>query len=111
MPSAKAIAKYVLDNNVSSNDLDLVLSKYNAIALLPVIIKYIRNLYQERYPIATIESPFDLDKEAITLIKNKNNIENYKFIINKKLLGGYTVSKDYKINDNSLLWIINKLFI
>ena len=111
MPSAKAIAKYVLDNNVNSNDLDLILSKHKANNLLPVIVKYIKALYEERHPIATIESPFDLDIETIDLIKNKNNIENYKFIINKKLLGGYIVSKDYKINDNSLLWIINKLFI
>ena len=119
MPKAKQIAEYVLDNNVSSEELYAVLDRNESMILLPVILKYIKGIYEERYPTPVIESAFQLDDGTLSLIKSQNNIiddknslsrKTSKFVINKKLLGGYTVIKDYKIRDQSILGIMNKLF-
>lgn len=119
MPKAKQIAEYVIDHNVNSEELYAALRRNESMILLPVILKYIKGIYEERHPTPVIESAFQLDDSTLSLIKGQNNIiddknslsrQTSKFVINKKLLGGYTVIKDYKIRDESILGIMNKLF-
>lgn len=117
MPKAKQIAEYVLDHNVSSEELCTILDRNGSMMLLPVIMKYIKGIYGERHPIPVVESAFQLDDRLISLIKSQNNIEDKdqsiqtsKFVINKNLIGGYTFTSDYKMIDRSLLGTIDKLF-
>ena len=133
MPKAKKIAEYILDsykynkaNYAKSTDnnyakytknksidaeyIHRVLTKYQAVSLLPLVLKYMKSIYKERYPTPTLEAAFSLDDETVSWIKNKYNISDIKLIVNKNLLGGYTLIRDYKMIDNSLLGTVDKLF-
>ncbi len=121
MPKSKDIAKYVRENNISATALISMLEKYKAIAMLPSILKVLKNLETQANPLPVIEISHIADAETLKIIENKflseksnedkkDKISKGKKVIeNKTLLGGFRVIKDYKLYDYSISGYLDRL--
>ena len=111
MPKPKDIAMYVLDHQVSAEDLIAALTKHDALSLLPIIIDLLKKLHADRYPSPVIETAFPIDDTLIKEIENIYKVSKPKIVIAPQLLGGYIVSHDYKMYDNSILGKVERMFV
>ena len=112
MPSSNQIANLVLKNNLSLNNLNLVLAKYNAQSMLPIILKKLKSKIKLSNPtrtleIATVLSPAALESLKLQLFKS--DLEDVEVIINNKLLAGFRSTQNYKSIDASAERIINQI--
>ena len=110
MPKSKDIAKYIRENNIDAKSLILMLEKYKAIAMLPSILKVLKNLELQVNPVPVIELPHEnTDTELIANISLAHKIKKGNINFNKNILGGFRVIKDYKLYDYSISGYLNRL--
>ncbi len=124
MPKSKDIAKYIRENNIDAKSIILMLEKYKAIAMLPTILKVLKNLELQANPLPVIEISHIADAETFKIIESKFLTEksnedkkdkkdkiskDKKVVENKALLGGFRVIKDYKLYDYSISGYLDRL--
>lgn len=97
----------------SVKDVEDVLRTYNLLALLPSIKDAMMKITRDEGMRNTIriESPFELDEEAIAKIRRivGNDLAEYEVTINKNILAGFKARYKGKLYDGSAERIIRQL--
>jgi F0F1-type ATP synthase delta subunit len=113
MNLSRAIAKVTMKKNISVVDVVEVLRKYNLLSLLPSIKRDIEKLTRDKgfEDTVHIESPFEIDNEALGRIKRVigNDLAKTEVTINKNILAGFKARFKGKLYDGSAERIIRKL--
>lgn len=110
MPKTEDIAKYIIDNNLSIEDILTTLNKYNATSLLPAIYKKSLSIYKSRHPDDIVQSSHPLSSETLQSIASQHALTTPHLRQVPNLLGGYRIVKDYKMYDYSMSGILDRLF-
>ncbi len=112
MSLSRTIAEYLETSQATSDDVALVLAKYNLQALLPEIYRFLvrKQQIQEGKDIVAIETPFPLSDTSITTIKAiaKGEHQKHSIKINPNLLAGFKAKYKDTLYDASAERIINQ---
>jgi F0F1-type ATP synthase delta subunit len=113
MTLSRKLAKFMIEKNISVDDMVKTLSKYNLVGLLPAILKAVVETASRKNAgdIITIEAPFLLSDEAIVHIKKitGNSTVSHEVSLNKNILAGFKARFRGKLYDGSAERIIRQL--
>lgn len=111
MPKSNDIAQYVIDNGVTAHDLIAMLTKYDALAMLPNILKKMKyfNAIDNPQPVIDLAHS-DIGANVIKDINEAYSLNNSLVNFDSKMIAGYRVVKDYKMYDMSVSGYIDRLF-
>lgn len=109
MPKSDDIAKYILDNNLSADQLLIVLERYSAMSMLPNILKKLKWRHAEKHPRDVLELAHH-DDEVLEKLSEHYALSTPKIIINPQIIGGYKVIKEYEMHDASVGGLVDRLF-
>lgn len=111
MPTSSQIANLIIDKELDIKALNLILSKYKAESLMPIIIKKLKHRISLINPENILETATELDQETLSQIENKiyGDSANLKVRVNPSLLAGFVAIRGYKSIDASARRIVNKI--
>jgi F0F1-type ATP synthase delta subunit len=113
MSLSRTIAKVIMEKSVTVSDVTSVLKSHNLLALLPQILKALKqmNVSSRSENTILVESPFPLSENAIARIKRivGNDIAPHIAAINKDLLTGFKARFRGRLYDGSAERIIKQL--
>ncbi len=113
MTLSRTIAELIVKKKVKVEHIEEVLRSYKMLALLPNILVAVKKITQDvgKENAIHIESPFELDKEALAQIKRiiGNDMAETEVTINKDILAGFKARFKGKLYDGSAERIIRQL--
>lgn len=111
MPTSSQIANLIIQNTLPLDSVKEVLSRHNASAMWPIILKKLEHELRLISPVNVLEIATDLPTETLSQIKSRiyNDKEDVKVVLNPKLLAGFKASLGYKSIDASALRIIKQI--
>lgn len=105
MTLSRKIAFLIVKKNVSVDDVEKILRTYTLLSLLPSIRNAVIKLTKDegRENTVHIESPFELNEEAVAKIKRivGNDLAPHEIAINKNILAGFKARFKGKMYDGS----------
>lgn len=113
MTLSRNIAELIVKKNVKIGDVEETLRSYNLLALLPNILVAVKKITEDvgKENTIHIETPFELDEEALTRIKRivGNDLADTEVTINKDILAGFKARFKGKLYDGGADRIIRQL--
>ena len=113
MTLSRKLAQIILKKDVKVQNLIEVLSTYNLLSMLPLILKDVKQITKNKNLNDTvlIESPFEVSDEAVAKIKRivGNDLASHEVTINKNLLAGFKARFKGKLYDGSAERILKQL--
>ncbi len=113
MPLSRKLAIYILEGKASIADVVELLTKYDLLTLLPSIKQSLLQMSQGSHRKGTIliETPFELSKQSIEVIKGivGDNNAPHEVIINKNILAGFKAKCNGMMYDGSAQRIIKQI--
>ena len=107
------IAKQIVNEKATVEQVIFLLKKYKMLALLPSIKHSVVKLYNEQNKKESIiiETPFELSDSAVTTIKRivGNDTAHHEVVLNKHILAGFKARFKGVLYDGSAERIIKQL--
>jgi F0F1-type ATP synthase delta subunit len=113
MTLSRKLAKLIVEQGVSVEDVVTTLTTYNLLGLLPAVLDRVVEIssHKKANGVIAIEAPFTLSDEAIAHIKKitGNSDVEHEVTINKNILAGFKARFRGTLYDGSAERIIKQL--